>query len=128
MAESNDEIAQGYLSRRPEATVRVRIMNSCAYLTVKGLTTGDCREEYEYGIPVEDAERMLTMCEGSILRKTRWNVPYGGHRWEVDVFHGSREGLVIAEIELSSEGEDFLIPPFVGEEVTGNPAYYNSNL
>ena len=121
-------ILQGYLCRHPERTVRVRIKGDRGFLTVKGKNHGVSREEFEYEISREDAEKMLEMCEFPILSKIRYIIPFGGHIWEVDEFSGKRAGLVTAEIELSEEGESFIIPDFVGEEVTGIPAYYNSNL
>lgn len=122
------EIAQGYLNRVPERTVRVRIANDSAYLTVKGKNRGDMRLEFEYQVPVADARIMLTLCEPGIIEKTRYKVDWDGNVWEVDEFHGAKEGLVLAEIELSESTHSYTIPPFVGMEVTGNPAYYNSSL
>lgn len=123
------EIMQGYLSRRIDATVRVRVRDDKAFLTVKGRNHGVVRDEWEYEIPVEEAREMLERCaEGSVLDKTRYIVPFGGYVWEVDEFHGIHEGLVVAEVELSSSDADFPIPPFVGREVTGDIHYYNSNL
>lgn len=122
------EMAQGYLSRVPERTVRVRICGEKGYLTIKGRNNGFVREEFEYEIPVTDAERLLTLCEGRVIRKRRYYVEFEGHTWEVDCFHGDLSPLVTAEIELSSEFEKVSLPPFIGQEVTGNPAYYNSNL
>lgn len=128
MSLSNSHIRQGYLGRRPEGTVRVRIKDTKAYLTIKGLTTGDSRIELEYEVPLTDAEQMLDMCEGTVIDKTRYFVPYAGHTWEIDEFHGIYEGLTIAEIELPKSTHDYPLPPFVGKEVTGDPTYYNSNL
>lgn len=121
-------ILQGYLSRDPERTVRVRTWNDKAFLTVKGKTINDTRQEYEYIIPYNDAVKMFELCQGEILDKIRYLVEYDGFIWEVDEFHGKKEGLTVAEIELKDSGSDYSIPPFLGEEVTGNPAYYNSNL
>lgn len=122
-------IKQGYLSRLPEATVRVRIAGNRAFLTVKGKNHGCVRDEWEYAVPVADAEAMLDRCaQGSVISKTRYIVPDGAYNWEVDEFHGSNEGLVVAEIELLHAEATFNRPDFIGEEVTGNPAYYNSNL
>lgn len=128
MASGSIEIAQGYLSREAERTVRVRVAGERGYLTVKGLTSGDTRDEYEYEIPVADARAMLGMCQGRVVRKTRYYVEYGGHTWEVDRFGGDLSPLVIAEIELPESARDYDLPPFVGCEVTGDPQYYNSNL
>lgn len=121
-------IYQGYLSRQPERTVRVRIKNDRAYLTVKGKNEGSKRLEFEYEIPKDDAMKILKLCQTPILEKIRYNVPYEGKLWEVDEFMGTREGLVLAEIELTSEEESYAKPNFIGENVTGEPQYYNSNL
>ncbi len=121
-------ISQGYLCKEPERTVRVRIKDNKGFLTVKGKNSGAVREEFEYEVPYEDAENMLKMCLPPILEKTRYIVPFEGNIWEVDVFGGEHQGLMTAEIELSSKDEEYRIPGFVGENVTGNPAYYNSNL
>lgn len=121
-------ISQGYLCKEPERIVRVRIKGSKGYLTVKGKNCGASRLEFEYEISREDAEQMLALCVPPLLEKTRYLVPYEGHTWEVDEFGGSRKGLVIAEIELRSEEEAYVKPGFIGENVTGNPVYYNSNL
>lgn len=129
MSERSSRIRQGYLNRNPERTVRIRVVdNSRGYLTVKGLTRGDTRAEYEYQIPAEDALEMLRMCEGNILDKTRYYVRFGGFLWEVDEYHGSLSPLVVAEIELAESGINYPLPPFVGKDVTGNPKYYNSQL
>ncbi len=128
LAKSFSRISQGYLCRQPERTVRVRLRDDKGYLTIKGKNSGAIREEFEYSIPYEDALKMLNMCIPPILEKTRYIVPFKGHIWEVDEFAGSRSGLVTAEVELSSPEEDYEIPDFIGENVTGNPAYYNSNL
>ncbi len=128
MAESSAEIVQGYLNRTPERTVRVRIYGSEAFITVKGKNKGDTRLEFEYPIPVEDAEQMLQMAEGKVLRKIRYRVPYEGNVWEVDEFKGAEEGRVLAEIELPNSDCDYQLPPFVGENVTGDRRYYNSTL
>ena len=122
-------ICQGYISRRPEGTVRVRIKGNRGFITIKGKNAGVSRDEWEYEIPLADAEEMLTrVCEGTVIDKHRHIVEYHGFTWEIDVFHGSHEGLIIAEIELPSADTAFPLPPFIAEEVTGNPDYYNSNL
>ncbi len=122
------EIRQGYLCKDPERTVRVRVLDKRGYLTVKGLTVGAKRLEYEYEIPYEDAVEMLELCVGNIIEKRRYILRYEGVRWEVDEFIGKHEGLVLAEVELPDENATYKLPPFVGEEVTGDTAYYNSNL
>lgn len=122
-------ICQGYLSRKVESTVRVRIKDERAFLTVKGRTMGMSRSEWEYEIPVDEARAMLQECaEGTVLSKTRYIVPFEGLTWEVDEFHAAHEGLVLAEVELESEEAPVKLPSFVGEEVTGDSRYYNSNL
>lgn len=128
LATDSFDIKQGYLSTRKEATVRVRIKNEKAFLTIKGANAGATRNEWEYPLPYNDALEMLKLSQGIVIDKIRYIVEYGGFLWEVDEFKGAHEGLVIAEIELNNENETFPIPPFVGEEVTGNVAYYNSTL
>ena len=129
LARSIVYIEQGYLSLRKEATVRVRLKGDRAYLTVKGVSQGATRDEWEYRIPVDDAHAMLKNCSvGDVISKHRYEVMFEGHLWEVDEFHGTHEGLVVAEIELGAEDETFPLPPFIGDEVTGNPAYFNSSL
>lgn len=128
MSTKSERIVQGYLSRDPERTVRVRIKGEKAYMTVKGLTVGATRAEYEYEIPVRDAEGMLALCLPTIIEKVRYVVMYDEKKWEVDEFFGCRAGLVTAEIELQSETEPYTCPPFIGRDVTGDPAYYNSSL
>ena len=120
---------QGYLSSAKERVVRVRIAGDAAFLTIKGVAAGLTRQEFEYPIPLADAAAMLDqICERPLIEKTRYLVPFEGHLWEVDHFHGDNEGLVIAEIELREEGERFVLPPWIGEEVSADPRYYNSNL
>ncbi len=128
MATSSNALMQGYLSCEPERTVRVRVRDDRGYLTVKGLNTGAVRPEWEYEIPVTDARQMLELPGTQTLSKTRYLVPWEGKVWEVDAFHGRLEGLVLAEVELSSVTEPISLPPFVGEEVTGDSRYYNSVL
>lgn len=127
MATACHRIVQGYLSTDPQATVRVRVLDSRAFVTIKSKTVGCSRGEWEYAVPVADVEEMLALCQAKI-EKTRWVVPFGGRAWEVDEFGGRLEGLVIAEIELPSEDAPYDLPPFAGREVTGDPQYYNSNL
>lgn len=128
LAEASFHIVQGYLNRDPHRTVRVRVKNDEAYLTIKGKNSGIERTEFEYSIPVKDALEMLKMCEGGIIDKTRYVIPYMGHNWEVDVFHNLKSPLILAEIELEDVNSKFSLPPFIGEEVSDNPNYYNSNL
>lgn len=128
IAKVKHSIKQGYLSTIKEATVRVRIKDQSAFITIKGISNGATRDEWEYSIPVSDAIEMLSLCQGNVIEKERYIVELMGYTWEVDEFHGAHEGLVVAEIELKDEKETFPIPPFIGEEVTGNVAYYNSTL
>lgn len=121
-------IAQGYLAHAPEATVRVRIRDDQAFLTVKGLTHGVRRSEFEYPVPVEDAREMLELCPAGRIEKTRYELPIGAHVWEIDVFHGDNDGLVLAEVELQDESEKPELPPWLGREVSGDARYFNSNL
>lgn len=130
MATGRREITQGYLSADPDRTVRVRVADDRAFITVKTRSVGCTRSEWEYPIPVDDARAMLRACTGTLIEKTRWLVPAAeeGLMWEVDEFHGAHEGLVVAEIELPSEATPFTPAPFIGREVTGDAAYYNSSL
>lgn len=128
LCDTYHEIYQGYLSRSPERTVRVRIKDNKGYITIKGITTGLSRQEFEYSVPVEDARAMLTLCEGEILHKFRYIYKLNGYVWEIDEFLDRETPLIIAEIELTTPECVFDIPDFIGKEVTGNPIYYNSNL
>lgn len=122
-------IRQGYLIGAKAASVRVRIEGKAANLNIKGMTLGVRRQEFEYPIPLQDARVMLkTLCEKPIIEKTRYPLQYGGKRWEVDVFEGDNAGLVVAEIELDDEHESFTRPPWLGEEVSDDPRYYNTCL
>lgn len=132
LANGRREISQGYLSTTPEATVRLRIADDTAYITIKSRNHGAERGEWEYPIPATDARSMLAACGiRDIISKTRWLVPApGGLVWEVDEFHGALAPLVLAEIELPRADMPLPepLPSFVGREVTGDAAYYNSNL
>ncbi len=120
---------QAYLSTDKQRVVRVRVVDDDAWLTIKGQTSGITRLEFEYAIPVEDAEHMLeSLCHQPVIDKTRYLLKHGDHTWEIDEFHGANEGLVVAEIELDSEEEHFERPEWLGEEVSGDPRYFNSNL
>ncbi|MDR2129874.1 MAG: CYTH domain-containing protein [Odoribacteraceae bacterium] len=123
-------ITQGYLSSVPERTVRVRVKGHKGYITVKGAgnASGTCRFEWEKEIPVEEARELLALCEPGLIDKSRYTVKAGRHTYEVDEFHGTHEGLVIAEVELADEEESFERPGWLGEEVTGIPRYYNAML
>ncbi|MDE7389204.1 MAG: CYTH domain-containing protein [Muribaculaceae bacterium] len=128
-ATRSERIRQGYLSLRPEATVRVRVRSDKACITVKGLTCGASRSEWEYEVPKADAEAMLALCEGAIVDKVRHLVPGpDGHVWEVDEFASPVAGLIVAEVELGGEDEAVALPSWTGREVTGDPRYYNSTF
>lgn len=119
---------QGYLSSVVERVVRVRVAGNAAKLTIKGATVGVSRLELEYDIPVDEALQLLTICEQPLVEKVRHTEVVGGKTWEVDVFLGANAGLVVAELELAAEDEPFERPPWITEEVSGDPRYYNNNL
>ncbi len=122
-------IKQGYISTNPESTVRIRITDSKSFITIKGKGTELAHPEFEYEIPTKDAEEMFGLfCKNTGIEKIRHIVEYEGHIWEIDEFGGRHKGLVFAEVELKDEEEKVLLPDWIGEEVTGNPRYYNSNL
>ena len=124
-----ERLTQGYIASTDRATVRVRIAGTRAWLTLKGRTEGFSRREFEYQIPLAHAEVCIAeLCAGPVIDKTRYRVAHNAHTWEVDVFHGDNEGLVLAEIELAREDECFECPAWLGVEVSGDPRYYNSNL
>ncbi|RTL45480.1 MAG: CYTH domain-containing protein [Burkholderiales bacterium] len=120
--------SQGYLSRDPARTVRVRIAGPRAFLTIKGPTTGAARAEFEYPVPVEDARQLLALSDGPVVEKVRHLCLVDGMTWEVDEFLGANAGLVVAEIELVSESQAFTRPAWLGAEVTGDGRYVNANL
>ena len=121
--------AQGYVCSGPDHAVRVRVAGDQGFLTLKGPTCGLSRLEFEYPIPLEDAREMLhELCGAAVLEKRRHREVHGGKTWEIDVFLGANAGLVLAEIELASEGEAFLSPPWLGSEVSGDPRFTNANL
>jgi adenylate cyclase len=120
---------QGYLSTNPESVIRIRICNDKSYVTIKGKAEGISRLEFEYEIPLNDAEEMLNLlCEKPIIEKHRYKYEYMGDLWEIDEFHGENEGLIVAEIELDNENSVFSKPEWLGEEVTGVTKYHNSCL
>jgi adenylate cyclase len=122
-------LRQGYLSLDPARTVRVRIENGRGALTIKGRNSGATRGEWEYPIPLAEAAELLdTLCATPLVEKYRTRVNVGNHVWEVDEFLGENKGLLVAEIELAAEDEIFLLPEWVGAEVTGDTRYYNSSL
>jgi CYTH domain-containing protein len=122
-------IEQGYICTEKERVVRVRRYDNRAFLTVKSASIGFARDEFEYEIPVEDAQKMLkTLCIKPTIEKCRYVVYFEGKKWEIDVFEGENLGLIIAEIELENEFETFAIPDFIGQEVTSDMRYYNSYI
>ena len=126
-ARESSHIVQGYLNMDKDRTVRVRVRDDKGYMTVKGPTNGVSRYEWEKEIPRDEAAGLLALCP-AVIDKTRHLVDYGGHTFEVDEFHGDNDGLTIAEIELSSENEHFEKPSWLGEEVSHDRRYYNSQL
>lgn len=130
MATHSHHIIQTYLSTSPDATVRLRIIDSRAFLTVKSRNKGCCRGEWEYEIPVSDAREMIDSCNiaNNTIEKTRYYIPFDNHTWEIDEFAGRLTGLTVAEIELSTPDAPYTLPPFIGTEVTDDPRYYNSVL
>ena len=121
-------IKQGYLSCEGEVTTRIRTGGNKAWITIKGMTYGLTRSEYEYKIPLCDAEKMLEMFCPQKIEKTRYLIRYEEHIWEVDVFEGQNKGLIIAEIELNSEDEEFSTPNWVGDEVSHDARFRNSRM
>ncbi|MCU0409531.1 MAG: CYTH domain-containing protein [Bacteroidales bacterium] len=130
LAYRHSHISQGYLSTVPGRTVRIRITEGKGFLTVKGPAddNGLTRYEWEKEISLKDAEDLLKLCEPGIIEKTRYYIRHEGFIIEADVFHGDNEGLLMAEVELENESDSFPLPQWFGEEVTGNPKYYNSFL
>ena len=120
---------QGYLSVDPERTVRVRLVGDKGFLTIKGITRGATRQEYEYPIPAADARELLdNLCRGPLIEKDRYKIEFQGMTWEVDEFFGENQGLTLAEVELPSEDHPLALPSWIGKEVTPDPRYFNSNL
>jgi len=122
------EIIQAYLVNEPGKVVRIRLTDTEGYLTIKGASTGATRPEYEYPIPRREALELVETFTSKRIEKTRYNIQFQRHLWEVDEFFGDNDGLIIAEIELEHEDEPYERPPWVGEEVTSDLRYYNSNL
>ncbi len=127
---SKSHIQQGYICSERGRTVRIRIRDTRAYITIKGpsLNGGLSRYEFEQEIPLDDAQQLMQLCEPGIIDKTRWLVKSDRHTFEVDEFHGDNDGLVMAEVELENEQDTPKIPHFIGKEVTGDRRYYNSQL
>ena len=121
-------ISQGYLLNTKDKTVRIRLSNNTAFLAIKGATSGISRDEYEYQIPYDDAQNILSDFIDQTIDKTRYIIPFGNKNWELDVFHNNLEGLIIAEVELESENELIQIPEWCTEEVSQNSMYYNAQL
>jgi len=120
---------QGYLSTTKERTVRIRVAGEKAFLTIKGVSVGNTRAEYEYDIPLTDANEMLDrLCEKPIIEKSRFTIDVDGVTWEVDEFEGVNKGLIVAEIELSDEEQQFSLPEWIADEVSGDSRYFNANL
>ena len=126
----SNRIVQGYLNSNPERTVRIRIKGTQGFITIKGKgnDSGTTRFEWEKEIEVIEAEQLLLLCEDVVSDKVRYEIPFGKHLYEVDVFEGDNKGLIIAEIELENENESFEKPNWLGEEVTGDDRYYNASL
>lgn len=124
----SERLSQGYLCHEPERTVRVRITGEKAFITIKGVTQGATRQEFEYPIPVADAQALLALCGAGQIDKFRHRFEHAGKTWEIDAFLGDNQGLVVAEIELNSEDEAFDKPDWLGAEVTHDARYYNANL
>ena len=125
---SSTVIKQGYLNSAPERTVRVRVRGKNGFLTIKGKNENLTRKEFEYSIPLQEANELLELCEKPIIEKSRHLVKQDQLTWEIDVFEGENKGLIVAEIELESEEQQFKIPSWIGEEVSNDPKYYNSAL
>ena len=125
-ADAGVRMRQGYMHGGERASVRVRVQGDQAFLNIKSATLGVKRSEYDYPIPLRDAEEILDkLCAVPLIEKTRYHVEYAGHTWEVDVFEGDNAGLVVAEIELDREDQAFEKPSWAGEEVSHDPRYYN---
>lgn len=122
------EIAQGYLTRDLDRTVRIRVGGERAWVTIKGRSKGISRAEFEYEIPLGDARELLAMCLPAVVEKTRYAISHEGHVWEIDVFHGANAGLIVAEVELADETIEPGLPPWLGDEVSADSRYFNSAL
>jgi adenylate cyclase len=128
-ADAGTVYRQGYLIGAKQASVRVRIEGDKAFINIKSMTLGVSRLEYQYPIPVQDAEELLdTLCDKPLVEKTRYRIQHAGHEWEIDVFEGDNAGLVVAEVELSAVDEQLSLPDWAGIEVSSDPRYYNVNL
>lgn len=124
--EKSEVIRQGYLAGSEKSSIRVRIADNQANINIKSATLDVTRQEFEYPIPVSDANELLdSLSEGPQIEKIRYHVHYGNHHWEIDVFSGDNEGLIVAEVELNNKDEEFDRPAWLGEEVSDDPRYYN---
>lgn len=122
-------IAQGYIQTQDQTAVRARIKGDKGYLTLKGKTQGMTRLEFEYEIPLQDAHEIIqNLCASKTIEKTRYEIPIGKHVWEIDIFAGENQGLIVAEVELDRDDEDVVLPAWITQEVTGQAKFYNSNL
>lgn len=121
-------LRQGYFCSSERNTIRIRLAGEEAFLTIKSKTVGLTRAEFEYAVPLEDAKKMLPLCGDNIVKKTRYLIPKGLHTWELDIFTGKFNGLILAEIELSSEDETIELPEWISKEVSMDARYFNSNL
>jgi CYTH domain-containing protein len=120
---------QGYVASTASCTVRIRVAGDQGYITLKGGTEGISRAEYEYAIPLQDATEMLdTLCQRPLIEKMRYRVPWQNVVWEIDEFWGENQGLIMAEVELTDPQQQLTLPDWIGEEVSGDPRYFNSNL
>lgn len=128
ISQRGEKISQGYLCTEPARTVRVRIKGKHGFITIKSANVGIVRQEFEYEIPLEDAQELLKLCKPNILEKVRYKVEYEGHTWEVDVFKGKLEGMILAEVELTCAEEYVELPDWIEREVSGDVKYFNSNL
>ena len=122
------KISQGYLCVEPARTVRIRIKGGRGFLTIKSANVGIVRQEFEYEIPLDDAQEILKLCEPRTLEKVRYKTKHAGKIWEIDVFGGRYTGLILAEVELSTVDEKVILPRWIGAEVSEDPRYFNSNL
>ena len=126
---SGSQVKQGYIPGKTRSAARIRVCDGIGFLTLKSETRGITRSEFEYEIPLDDAEEMFDiLCEPPLIEKTRYFVEWKGYAWEIDVFHGDNEGLIVAEIELASADQAFAKPPWLGREVSLDARYFNSNL
>lgn len=128
VADDGTVLKQAYLNTDPERTVRIRIKKDKGYLTIKGKTVKSTRQEFEYEIPFDEANDLLQLCEAPIIEKTRYLVEVNELTWEIDIFEGVNAGLEVAEIELTNEDQQVILPNWIGKEVTDDARYYNSSL